>query len=83
MVKATSVPLVRVGNSRGIRLPARLIAKHHLEHGMTLEERGDEIVLLPKSAPKKLSWEETAKEMAASDEDWSAWEGMRDGWEDE
>ena len=82
-MKATTIPLVRVGNSRGIRLPARLIAKHKLEHGMTVEERGDEIVLRAKKAPKKLSWEETAKEMAASDEDWSDWEALRDGWDDE
>jgi len=82
-MKATTVPLVQVGNSRGIRLPARLIAKHKLERGMTLEERGDEIVLRPKKAPKKLSWEETAKEMAASGEDWSDWLAMRDGWDDE
>lgn len=82
-MKATSIPLVRVGNSRGIRLPARLIAKHKLDRGMVLEERGDEIVLRPKRVAKKLSWEETYKEMAASDEDWSDWEAMRDGWDDE
>jgi hypothetical protein len=30
----------------------------------------------------KLSWEETYKAMALSDEDWSAWECIEDGWKD-
>ena len=39
-----------------------------------LEDRGHEIVLTPKSGSGKLSWEETAREMAASGEDWLDWE---------
>ncbi len=31
---------------------------------------------------KKLTWEETAQEMAWSGEDWSDWETMADGLED-
>ena len=83
IMKAVTLPLVQVGNSRGIRLPARLIAKHKLEWGAMLGERGDAIVLRAKKTPKKLSWEETYKKMAASDEDWSAWEAMRGGWDDD
>lgn len=82
-MKATPIPLVRVGNSRGIRLPARLIAKHKLAGGLLLEERGDELVLRARKTPQKLSWEETYKAMATSDEDWSAWESLRDGWDEE
>jgi antitoxin MazE len=66
--------LARIGNSRGIRLPSALIRKHGLEDGLVLEDRGHEIVLTPKSGSNKLSWEETAREMAASGEDWSDWE---------
>lgn len=83
-MKTMTVPLVRMGKSRGICLPASLISRHKLADGVTLEERGGEIVLRPKSEPPlKLSWEDTYKEMAASDEDWSDWEAMRDGWDDE
>ena len=39
--------------------------------------------MAPKNAPKKLSWEETASEMAADDEDWSDWERLPDGWNPE
>ncbi len=82
-MKTTELKLARIGNSRGIRLPADLIRRHGLEDGVLLEDRGDSLVLRPKAKPKKLSWEETYKEMAASDEDWSEWDcTLADGLED-
>mgnify|MGYP005854280081 CR=1 FL=1 len=66
--------LARMGNSRGIRLPADLIRRHGLESGMILEDRGNEIVLRSKADKTVLSWEETAREMAATKEDWSKWD---------
>jgi len=82
-MKTVEVKLTRIGNSQGIRLPADLIRKLRLEHGMLLQERENEIVLRPKKPPQKLSWEQTAKEMAASDENWTDWESLSDGWEAE
>jgi antitoxin MazE len=73
-MKTIELTLARIGNSRGIRLPADLIRKHGLEPGMVLEDRGHELVLRPKSGPRKLSWEETAREMVAAAEDWSDWD---------
>jgi antitoxin MazE len=82
-VKTTELKLARIGNSRGIRLPADLIRRHGLDDGVLLEDRGDSLVLRPKAKPKKLSWEETAREMAASDEDWSEWDcTLADGLEE-
>jgi len=82
-MKSVEIKLTRIGNSQGIRLPANLIQKLQLQHGILLQEREDEIVLRPKKTPKKVSWEQTAKEMAASDEDWSQWESSPDGWDAE
>lgn len=73
-MKIIELTLARIGNSRGIRLPADLIRKHGLEPGMVLEDRGHELVLRPKGGPRKLSWEETAREMMAANEDWSGWD---------
>ena len=82
-MKTTELKLARIGNSRGIRLPADLIRRHGLDDGVLLEDRGDSLVLRPKAKPKKLSWEETAREMAASDEDWSEWDcTLADGLEE-
>src|SRR5205823_4212415 len=74
IMKTLELSLAQIGNSRGVRLPAALIRKHGFEHGLVLEDRGHEIALKPKAAPKKLSWEETYKEMAAVKEDWSEWD---------
>ena len=73
-MKTLEISLAQIGNSRGIRLSAGLIRKHGLERGVILEDRGHEIALKPKAGPKKLSWEETAKAMAAANEDWSEWD---------
>jgi antitoxin MazE len=65
--------VTRIGNSRGIRLPAALLKRHHFEDAVLLEEGEDSITLRPKSR-RKLSWKETAAEMAKAGEDWKAFE---------
>jgi antitoxin component of MazEF toxin-antitoxin module len=81
-MKTIELTLARIGNSRGIRLPADMIRRHGLESGMVLEDRGNEIVLRPKAGLGKLSWEETAREIAAAKEDHNEWDiTMADGLE--
>ncbi len=81
-MKVVELPLTRIGNSRGVRLPAALLKKYGFSKTIILEERASEIVLRPKK-DTKLSWEETAKEMAAEHEDWSDMEAaMGDGLDD-
>jgi antitoxin MazE len=64
----------RIGNSRGIRLPAAMLRKYHIKDVVIAEERAHEIALRPqRRAQQKLSWEETAKAMAEAREDWSEW----------
>ena len=47
-----------------------------------LKDRGHELALKPKAGSRKVSWEQTAHEMAASGDDGSAWEGtLADGLE--
>jgi antitoxin component of MazEF toxin-antitoxin module len=76
MMKTVELNLARIGNSRGIRLPADMIRRHGLESGMLLEERENELVIRPKDDRQKLSWEETAREMVAAAEDWSEWDAV-------
>jgi len=79
-MKTQALTLTRIGKSRGVRLPAAMIRRHGFAAGLILEDRGHEIVLRPKEAPRKLSWEETYREMAAAKEDWSEWDcTMADG----
>jgi len=65
----------RIGNSRGIRLPAAMLKKYHTKDAVVVEERPDEIALRPRrGTQQKLSWTDTAKAMAQTDEDWSEWD---------
>ena len=66
--------MTRVGNSRGVRLPADVLRRYNIADKVILEQREDEIVLRPKRR-EKMTWADTAKAMAASKEDWSDWEG--------
>jgi antitoxin component of MazEF toxin-antitoxin module len=67
--------VARIGNSRGVRLPAASLRRYRIGDTVLMEERSEGI-LLRRTGPavEKLSWEDTAREMAASGEDWSAWE---------
>ena len=61
--------LIAIGNSRGIRIPKALREKYGWSESIMLEET-EEGLLLRRDAGDKLSWRETYKAMAASEEDW-------------
>ena len=63
--------LINIGNSKGIRLPKKLIQKYHLDEKLTLEEKKEGILIKADILDNKLSWDETYKEMAKEKEDWS------------
>ena len=69
--------LVKIGNSRGIRLPKAIINRYGLGDTVLLEERPDGI-LIHTDEKGMLSWEETYQAMAQSDEDWSDWTELPD-----
>lgn len=79
----TKLKLARIGNSRGVRLPAASLRRYRIGESVVMEERSDGILLrATEAATDRLSWEQTARAMAASGEDWSAWDaasgdGMR------
>jgi antitoxin component of MazEF toxin-antitoxin module len=74
-MEPTELKVARIGNSRGIRIPARTLERYRIGATVVMEERSDGILLRPAGpASPKLSWEETAREMAAQGEDWTAWE---------
>ena len=65
----------RIGNSRGVRLPATSLRRYRIGETVLMEERSEGILLRPTGpVVEKLSWEDTAREMAASRGDWSAWD---------
>jgi antitoxin component of MazEF toxin-antitoxin module len=76
--------VARIGNSRGVRLPAASLRRYRIGETVVMEERSEGILLRPTGpVVAKLSWEDTAREMAASREDWSAWDtAAADGLDD-
>lgn len=73
--------VARIGNSRGVRIPASTLERYRIGDSVFMEERTEGILLRPRrSAGPKLSWEDTARAMASEPEDWSAWdETLADG----
>ena len=76
-MKPIELRITRIGNSRGIRLPAATIKRYGIGAAVLMEQRSDGIFLRPTGpAVEKLSWDDTASEMAASGEDWSDWDSV-------
>jgi antitoxin MazE len=67
--------VVRIGNSRGIRLPKALLQKYAIGDAVLVEEN-ERGLLLRSTNDVRMSWEETYREMAASREDWTDWEAV-------
>lgn len=77
-MKSIEFKVARIGNSRGVRLPAATLERYHIAGKVVMEERADGILLRPlRRVDQKLSWEDTARAMVAESEDWSAWDWTR------
>lgn len=73
-MRTRELKVARIGNSRGVRLPASSLKRYSVGPVMIMEERAEGILLRSAGpAVEKLSWEDTAREMAAANEDWSEW----------
>lgn len=71
-MKAVELKVARIGNSRGVRIPADTLLRYGIREGVVMEEREDGILLKPLAASEnKLSLEDTARAIAMSTEDWS------------
>lgn len=74
-MKPVELKVARIGNSRGVRIPAATLKRYRIDATVVMEERSDGILLRPHGpAPSRLSWEDTAREMAAQKEDWHDWD---------
>jgi len=60
--------VVRIGNSRGIRIPKTLLEQCRLGGTVELEVRQGELVVRPAAKPRS-GWEEAFREMAQRGDD--------------
>jgi len=74
-MKTLELKIARIGNSRGVRVPAATLRRYGIGATVVMEEQSEGILLRPgRYHAAKLSWEATAREMALSDEGWIEWE---------
>src|SRR5438067_710917 len=75
-MKPIELKVARIGNSRGVRIPATTLERYNIRDSVVMEERSDGILLRPSGidAVAQLSWAETSRDMAAASEDWTEWE---------
>lgn len=77
--RSVELKIVAIGNSRGVRLPKAVIDKYAMRETALLEEREDGLLLRSKQ-DKRLSWEETYREMAREAQGWGDLDGtLADG----
>jgi antitoxin component of MazEF toxin-antitoxin module len=75
-----TVRLIRIGNSRGIRLPHDLLRRYRLQEGAELqieERREGLLVRIGNKSARRTSWEDAYREMAAESaeqQEWSDWD---------
>ncbi len=79
--------IVKIGNSRGIRIPKPLIKEAGLENEVDITVHDNSLIVAPASHPRE-GWDEAFKEMGDRDDDflingdqvtWSDWD--KDDWE--
>ena len=74
-MKTIELKVSRIGNSRGVRLPAASLRRYRIGTAVLMEERSEGIFLRPLGpVVEKLSWADTAREMADGREDWGEWD---------
>ncbi len=61
--------IVRIGNSRGVRLPKAVLERYEIKDALVLEVRQDGL-LLRGTNDKRMTWDETYREMARESQDW-------------
>ncbi len=81
--RTKDIKLIPIGNSKGIRLPKKILQKYGFSESVVLEEK-EEGVLLHRKEDKKLTWEETFKSMSEEKENWNVFDvTLMDGLEEE
>ncbi len=71
--------VIRIGNSRGVRIPAAVLQAYDIHEGdeLELDRRREGILLSVVNRPSVLSYEESYRQMAAEaaeHAEWSAWD---------
>lgn len=62
------IPVINIGNSKGIRLPKAILEQYNISDTLELILEKGRIILKPKSVPRK-GWEKSFKQMSVNGDD--------------
>ena len=60
--------IIKIGNSKGLRLSKTILEKYHIKDKVELILEDEQIILRPIESPRK-NWEDKFKEMANNNDD--------------
>jgi antitoxin MazE len=63
------LPIVKIGNSRGLRLPKGVLDEYHMEKEVDMQPTKDGLLIRPKKAKARQNWSRQFQTMAARGED--------------
>ena len=63
------IPVVSIGNSRGIRIPKQVLDRCQIDDLVTMTIKGRRIILVPQDRMPRDGWEDAAKSMRSSGDD--------------
>jgi antitoxin MazE len=63
------VHVVRIGNSRGIRIPKKILEECRIEDSVDLAVKGGRLVLTPVKGTPRVGWLEAAERMSRAGDD--------------
>ena len=76
-MKPLEFKVARIGNSSMVSLPVATLRRYRIGGAVLMEDRDGGIVMRPVTKnPSRFSWEDTAREIQASGEDWRAWDSV-------
>ena len=74
--------VIKIGNSRGVRIPRALLEEANLGDEVELEVQEGKVVIKPASEPRA-GWEEDFKRMHEAGEDKPLWPYFPNEWDEE
>jgi antitoxin MazE len=76
------IPIVKVGNSRGIRFPKAVIEQCQLGPEVNLEVKNQKVIISPSVSPR-LGWDKAFQKMAKNGDEGIEGEDFSNDWDEQ
>ena len=83
MTTTVKTSIVKIGNSRGIRIPKVLLEQTGMTEQVEIEARAHQLVLRPIVKSARQGWDEKFRQMASNEDDALLDENIPSQWDEE